>query len=62
MGNILVLLIFILAVVYMARSFYRGFKKQVSCGCVCTACDDDPACTERTKKGGSRSEEIQTRR
>ena len=50
MGNILVILILVLAVAYIGRAFYRGSKKQAACGCGCSACGDDPSCSEQTEK------------
>ncbi|MBU2497607.1 MAG: FeoB-associated Cys-rich membrane protein [Proteobacteria bacterium] len=44
MDNVFVILILVLAVAYIARTFYRKSKRQASCGSGCCGCDDDSSC------------------
>jgi attachment p12 family protein len=41
MYNLLVILIVIIAITYIIRTFYKKLKKQDDCRCDCSSCNPD---------------------
>ena len=54
MEDLLVILIVVLAGAYIARTYYRKWKKKKACGCVCSGCESLNECGVPPKKEKSK--------
>ncbi len=53
MENVIVVIIVVLAVVYLLRSFFRSSRKDApSCGCGCSGCRSETVCPPEGKDAG----------
>jgi hypothetical protein len=50
MENAIVLLVVILAVALLIRSYYRKAKNPPDCGCGCTSCGKDLDCNDEPRQ------------